>query len=417
MPPLTAPPDRTHDSDSTPGAINRWEWFPDTNAVEYPLFEQQDPVAVDVDEDQPPLPARTRAQSARRAGRRSSPLRIGAVLIAVALGGFMVLIMSMVIVLSQSPDQSQDGSFEPSQAAVADIPPSILPLYLQAGQQEGIDWAILAGIGKVETDHGRSTVPGVHSGVNSYGCCAGTMQFSVTGPGGGTWGAYGVDGNHDGQVSVYDPADAIPAAAAYLKASGAPDDYRQAIFAYNHATWYVAEVEQWADRYRGALQAGGTSALTTNIAGARDVLQLADGPHPRITFTASQRNDLSTGQIDPRLTSMLATIAQAHTITITALKSDHGLLTTSGSVSNHSAGRAADIGIVDGEVCNSIVHRRTGKCWQLAQQLAQVKGPLSVKLELIYGIDPDGPGPAFACTGDPACGGDHTDHVHVGYDA
>jgi hypothetical protein len=77
------------------------------------------------------------------------------------------------------------------------------------------------------------------------------MQFSVVG-GTSTWDRYAVDGNHDGKTSPFDPADAIPAAARYLQASGAPDDWDGAIFAYNHAAWYVDEVKQWAARYRGA---------------------------------------------------------------------------------------------------------------------------------------------------------------------
>ncbi len=49
----------------------------------------------------------------------------------------------------------------------------------------------------------------------------------------------------------WDPADAIFAAANYLRGSGAPGDYTRAIFAYNHSTAYVREVEDWARRYRG----------------------------------------------------------------------------------------------------------------------------------------------------------------------
>lgn len=362
------------------------------------------------------MTAHAHAPSRARGG---GGLRAGAVAFGALLAALCAFaIAGMMAALSGS--QPDTGSFQPSKNALADIPADYLQLYLQAGRSRGIDWAVLAGIGSVETSHGRSSAPGVTSGVNTYGCCAGPMQFSVIGPNGGTWGTYGVDGNHDGQISVYDPADAIPAAADYLKASGAPADYHRALFAYNHAEWYVAQVLQKASEYRGALQATGGATppqLSLNLAGARQVLELADGPHPRITLTASQRNDLSTGQIDPRVTSILVAIARQHTITVTSLMSDHGLMTTSNNVSNHSAGRAADIGIVDGEACDSTTHGRTGRCWQLAQQLAQIKGPLSVKMELIYGIDPDGPGPAFACTGDPACGGNHTDHVHVGYDA
>jgi hypothetical protein len=141
------------------------------------------------------------------------------------------------------------GTFAPSALALRDIPRDYLRLYQAAGADVG--WEYLAAIGKIETDHGRSRAAGVHSGVNALGCCSGPMQFSVIG-GQSTWDRYGVDGDHDGKRSPFDPADAIPAAASYLQASGAPGDWDAAIFAYNHATWYVAEVKQWADRYRGA---------------------------------------------------------------------------------------------------------------------------------------------------------------------
>jgi len=136
--------------------------------------------------------------------------------------------------------------YGPSRTALADIPPR----YLRTYQAAGVGWEYLAAIGKVETDHGRSQLAGVKSGVNDFGCCAGPMQFNITGTP-STWDRYGVDGNQDGHTSPYDPKDAIPAAARYLKASGAPDDWDRAIFVYNHAGWYVAEVEAWAERYRG----------------------------------------------------------------------------------------------------------------------------------------------------------------------
>jgi membrane-bound lytic murein transglycosylase B len=100
---------------------------------------------------------------------------------------------------------------------------------MDAGARYGIDPWILAGIGAVETDHGRSSAPGVRSGVNSFGCCAGPMQFSIRGKP-STWDRYGRDGNHNGHTPS-EPADAIPAAARYLRASGAPADYHAALFA------------------------------------------------------------------------------------------------------------------------------------------------------------------------------------------
>ncbi len=57
-----------------------------------------------------------------------------------------------------------------------------------------------------------------------------------------TWKAYGTDANRDGRKDPFNPVDAIFAAARYLRAAGADQDLRRAIFAYNHADWYVESV-------------------------------------------------------------------------------------------------------------------------------------------------------------------------------
>jgi hypothetical protein len=134
-----------------------------------------------------------------------------------------------------------------SALAQAEIPTEYLRLYREAAQRYGLSWTVLAGIGKVECDHGRDPDPSCTraGAVNSAGA-GGPMQFIAS-----TWARYGVDGDRDGRVDRWDAADAIHSAANYLRASGAPGNYRAAIFAYNHAAWYVADVERWAARYRG----------------------------------------------------------------------------------------------------------------------------------------------------------------------
>src|SRR4051794_12053381 len=98
------------------------------------------------------------------------------------LGLFGVLLVLLVGVLGAIFGiQPLQGGSGPSASARAEIPAAYLTLYEQAGQRYGIDPWILAAIGSVETDHGRSTAPGVRAGVNAYGCCAGPMQFSVIG--------------------------------------------------------------------------------------------------------------------------------------------------------------------------------------------------------------------------------------------
>ena len=139
----------------------------------------------------------------------------------------------------------------PSPAARADIPTDYLTLYRRAASRcSGLSWSVLAAVGKVESDHGRSRLPGVRSGWNTAGA-AGPMQFGIgVGRAGNAWARYGADFDHDGRRSAYDPGDAIPAAARYLCAAGAPRQLDRALYAYNHSWSYVAEVKAIAARYR-----------------------------------------------------------------------------------------------------------------------------------------------------------------------
>ncbi len=174
-----------------------------------------------------------------------------------------------------------------SALARREIPPPYLALYLQAGSRYGLDWAILAGIGEVECDHGRDPDPSCtrEGAVNSAGA-GGPMQFLAS-----TWASYGVDGDGDGRTDRWDPADAIYSAANYLRASGAPGNYEHALLAYNHATWYVAEVEAWAMRYRAP--AASAAQLASEGEGADRSLE-GQSPTP-VRFTPGDRAVLAPG--------------------------------------------------------------------------------------------------------------------------
>ncbi|WP_280382723.1 bifunctional lytic transglycosylase/C40 family peptidase [Nocardia wallacei] len=168
---------------------------------------------------------------------------------AVTIGAFTVTVVAVDSARTTMPGPAASGS-APSPDARADIPADKLALYQKAAAADcpGLDWTVLAGIGKVETDHGRSQLPGVHSGENSAGA-AGPMQF--------------LSGTFDSVVdrhppppgganppSRYNDSDAIHTAAHYLCDSGAPADLYRAIFAYNHADWYVQQVLDQAASYR-----------------------------------------------------------------------------------------------------------------------------------------------------------------------
>jgi murein DD-endopeptidase MepM/ murein hydrolase activator NlpD len=110
------------------------------------------------------------------------------------------------------------------------IPPFLLPIFQAAGTAYGVPWQVLAAINEVETDYGRDL------SVSSAGA-EGWMQFLPS-----EWAQYGVDANGDGFKDPYNPADAIFAAARYLRAAGGNTNIKAAVFSYNHSQAYVESV-------------------------------------------------------------------------------------------------------------------------------------------------------------------------------
>jgi cell wall-associated NlpC family hydrolase len=174
-----------------------------------------------------------------------------------ALSGIAGIALLPVLLIAAATSAFQGiGVADPTQSARADIPPAYLQLYLAAGSTYGIPWQVLAGIGKVECDHARNPAPTcTQEGAENSAGAGGPMQFLA-----GTWAAYGVDANADHRTDRWDPADAIYGAANYLRASGAPQNLRTAIFAYNHSQAYVDDVLHWASVYGNQTQAGTSTA-------------------------------------------------------------------------------------------------------------------------------------------------------------
>ncbi|MBA2517005.1 MAG: lytic murein transglycosylase [Solirubrobacterales bacterium] len=156
------------------------------------------------------------------------------------------------------------------------IPPFLLPIYQAAGMQYGVRWEVLAAINEIETDYGRNL------NVSTAGAL-GWMQFLPS-----TWKLYGVDGNRDGAKDPYNPVDAIFGAARYLRAAGAEKDLSRAVFAYNHADWYVDSVLMRARLIGG---------LPSNLVGSLTGLTQARFP---VHAKASYADDLSERQLRRR---------------------------------------------------------------------------------------------------------------------
>jgi len=104
----------------------------------------------------------------------------------------------------------------------------LLGFYREAEDRFGVSWQVLAAVNYTESKFGR-VVSASSAGAQ------GPMQFIPS-----TWAAYGLGGD------VHDPHDAIIGAANYLHASGAPGDYRVALYHYNPVPEYVDAVMRYA---------------------------------------------------------------------------------------------------------------------------------------------------------------------------
>jgi murein DD-endopeptidase MepM/ murein hydrolase activator NlpD len=116
--------------------------------------------------------------------------------------------------------------------------------YEQAGERFGLQWQVLAGVGQIETHHGRLDAD---CAPNSSGA-RGPMQFlSAT---------FAEAARLAGIANpdICNPADAIPAAAALLAHDGAPQNWHAALLAYNPNPKYPDEVMTWANRYAVSAQ-------------------------------------------------------------------------------------------------------------------------------------------------------------------
>ncbi|MFN8161763.1 MAG: lytic murein transglycosylase [Solirubrobacterales bacterium] len=154
-----------------------------------------------------------------------------------------------------------------------EIPPFLLPIYQACGTEYDIPWEVLASINKIETAFGTNL------NVSTAGA-EGWMQFMPA-----TWADWGVDANGDRRKDPYNPVDAICAAARYLRAAGGSAHLYDAIFAYNHADWYVQEVLLYARAYSRL-----PDALVGSLTG------LTEGAHFPVAANARYADQISTSR-------------------------------------------------------------------------------------------------------------------------
>ncbi|CAN5652170.1 hypothetical protein BH20ACT21_BH20ACT21_25750 [soil metagenome] len=289
----------------------------------------------------------------------------------------MVLLLLPVLVAGAAGGQ---GVYRADEAAVEDIPGELATLYVEAAADFGIEWELLAAVGKIECDHSR----GECYRPNSAGAM-GPMQFMPA-----TWAFYR-DASKSPPYDVYDARDAIFAAAAKLVADGVNKDPRAALFSYNHSTAYVDEVIAWAVRY----------GWTTSDAGA---LAEAVLTHPNIELRPEARFDIEAGRVDARLLGVLLLLASEHRLgSVGPFATGHSLYVEgTDRISNHAYGRAVDIPIVDG----AAVSPSNESARAAAQSLLSLDEPLR----------PDELGSPWALASPGAfTDSSHQDHLHVAH--
>lgn len=317
-------------------------------------------------------------------------------------------------------------SFDADEAARFPGPSFLLPIYQAASAEYDIPWQVLASINEIETNYGRNQGP-------SSAGAVGWMQFMPS-----TWQAYGVDANGDGVRNPADPVDAIFAAARYLDASGGQDRLDRAVFAYNHAGWYVDKVlrravefgrispdllaaltHQGRENQQAIRRATGDRGYLDPDAEAEDigrVMLLPDAAlrrqvlaDERISIYPCGRGDIAEGVTDRRIVEMLAILAakKLHP-TVSSLRCGHGYLTASGNVSDHSHGGAVDIAAINGVpiVGNQGRGSVTDKAIRQMLRLQGGMRPSQIISLMTYAGAPN-----------TVAMGDHHDHIHVGFRA
>ena len=338
-------------------------------------------------------------------------------------------------------------AFGESEAKSFPGPRYLLPIYHAAGLQYDIPWSVLASINEIETGFGQNQGP-------SSAGAMGWMQFIPS-----TWAAYGVDANSDGVINPADPVDAIFAAAKYLDAAGGAKELSRAVFAYNHANWYVARVLQRAAEFQrmspdllaaltadgleesteikrasgstGLLDEAATRALLDEQADDTDkaedadkarepqtigeVLLLSDADlrryvldDERLSIYPCGREDIEAGVTDRRVLELLEYLAfKKMNPTVTSLRCGHGYMTASGNVSQHSYGAAVDIAAINGvsilgnQGAGSVADKAIREILRLNRSAAKPDQIISLMTykgaENTYSM------------------ADHADHIHVGF--
>ncbi|WP_025753481.1 bifunctional lytic transglycosylase/C40 family peptidase [Priestia megaterium] len=264
--------------------------------------------------------------------KRRSKILLAIVAALLALG-VVVSTMAMVSVFGiLLPDQEDVaeldgtavdfGDIQISKVGEGQIPKEYIPIYKAAGEKYNIPWTLIAAIHRVETNFGQDL------NTSSVGAIGHTQFMVKTWVGwsfpGGTrlgeasipkeilmnpaaiskYGGFGVDGDGDGKADPYNVTDAMYSTANYLAANGgASGNYQKAVFAYNHASWYVSRVMGFMNEYTsGSVEAvsikGGSAKGSEAIEQAIKVGSSIVGKSPYVWGGGRNQGDINARKFD-----------------------------------------------------------------------------------------------------------------------
>lgn len=270
-------------------------------------------------------------QQLNRSAKRKSKILLAIIAALLALG-VVFSVMAMVSVFGMIlPDQEEAtgvdgvgvniGDIQISKIGEGQIPKEYIPIYKAAGEKYNIPWTIAA-IHRVETHFGQDL------NTSSVGAIGHTQFMVKTWVGwsypGGTrlgdatiskdvlmnpamikkYGGFGIDGDGDGKADPYNVTDAMYSTANYLNANGGSSgNYQKAVFAYNHATWYVSRVMGFMNAYSsGSVEAvsiqGGSAKGSAAIEKAIQVGSSIVGKSPYVWGGGRNQSDIAARKFD-----------------------------------------------------------------------------------------------------------------------
>ncbi len=236
-----------------------------------------------------------------------------ALLSVLVFGAFALIALVVVAAGGAGSASAAVAVSNPSDEALADIPPLMLALFVnEAAQCPGLPWTVMAGISKVESDHGRfggallhtdgtirppiigipldgtngtARIPDTDGGRWDFDLvwdrAVGPFQFIPS-----SWRLFGADGNDDGIADPNNVYDAIGAMRRHLCPDGQITDLESAIFSYNRSSEYVALVLEWAKRYTGPLASSATPVAGYTLPVAAELVSTTALTRPHHTYPA-----------------------------------------------------------------------------------------------------------------------------------